>query len=121
MLVLRGLSRPIDSPVWSPDGMMLAQVDRSGDLTVWDTKGRLIGRLPGKFGPGSSAPAFLPAGKGIIGVAGHLNVATKPFNFVKWKPDTSQLESTADPEPDTKALGENRHGARWSKPGFCQW
>ena len=79
---------------WSPEGRRLALAESTGDLTLWDSfTGRLLGRAAAGFGRGSSSPAFLPEGDGVIAVCGeNVGMPRRPFNLVVWKPSTSQLD-----------------------------
>ena len=92
---------------WSPDGKRLALVEPTGDLTLWDgATGRLLGRAAAGFGNGSSPPAFLPAGDGVIAVCGDDRFTSRPFNLVVWKPATSQLDRRPIPNQGARPVGK---------------
>ena len=94
-------------PCWSPDGKRLALVEPTGDLTLWDgATGGLIGRAAAGFGNGSSSPAFLPAGDGVIGVCGDAGLTPRPFDLVVWKPATSQLDRRSIPKQGARPGGK---------------
>jgi len=124
--VIHDLSRrrgPITLPVvlhewpgrWSADGKQLALVEATGDLTLWDgVTGRLLGRAAAGFGDGSSGPAFLPAGDGVIAVCGDAAAASV-------QPDPLEAghvaaRSAADLEPKATALRQNRFGPDGRSP-----
>ena len=93
--------------VWSPDGRRLALVVPTGDLTLWDgVTGRLLGRAAAGFGDGSSSPAFLPAGDGVIAVCGDDRFTSRPFDLVVWKSATSQLDRQPIPNQRLKPSGK---------------
>jgi len=78
---------------WSPDGRRLARVESTGDVTMWDgSTGRPLGRAAVGLGEGSSWPAFLPAGDGVIAVCGDVRFTSRLFDLVFWKPAESQLD-----------------------------
>ncbi len=98
---LSGRRQPITLPglwhswasQWSPDGRRLVLVESTGDLTLWDgATGRLLGRAAAGFGDGSSWPAFLPAGDGLIAICGDQRFTSRPFELVVWNPAPSQLD-----------------------------
>ncbi|MGO9470387.1 MAG: protein kinase domain-containing protein [Isosphaeraceae bacterium] len=95
------------APIWSTDGLRIAQVDLEGNLMVWDISGRLLGQLDGEFGAGSSRPAFLPGDNAIVASCGEkVRAPLRSMRFIRWEPRTSSLDRW--PVLDDRGLGYAR-------------
>jgi hypothetical protein len=61
----------------------------------WSTSrssGRLLGRLDGEFGNGSSSPAFVPGIDAIVATCREdVEEPFRPYTFLAWKPGAARL------------------------------